>query len=403
MTREASHGAPTRERVYIGKQKVAGLTSRTLADGSEVFEYRGRLAGRVRTVKLTARTKTDAVTELRALQVDAERGELHRSPAAALTFADVAADFLQHIESRVGHRDPKRRYSARTVALYRQRLRSHILPALGTRPMAELTVADVRRLVDTLGRKLAPATVTGMLNIVSAVCGFAIKNGAAERNVVRDLQRDDRPGTKRLTEPRWLTRQEIDAVQGKLSDTFRPVAVACTFAGLRVSEALGLRWRDVGFTASTLTISGQLGERGVRVPTKTESSATTIPLVPALARELRAHKARQAECDLRLVHADALVFVTNTGKAQSRRNALRAVHVAGDAVGLNGDGREPVGLHDLRDSFVALAFEAGLSLPEVSALARHADPRVTAMLYAGLVDGGLEQASAKLVKAGFGA
>jgi integrase len=35
------------------------------------------------------------------------------------------------------------------------------------------------------------------------------------------------------------------------------------------------------------------------------------------------------------------------------RNALRALRAAGDAAGLNGDGLEPVGLHDLRHSLVA--------------------------------------------------
>jgi integrase len=45
-----------------------------------------------------------------------------------------------------------------------------------------------------------------------------------------------------------------------------------------------------------------------------------------------------------------------------------AAHAAGDAAGLNGAGREPVGLHDLRHSFVALALalEAGVSLAEAA-------------------------------------
>jgi integrase len=69
---------------------------------------------------------------------------------------------------------------------------------------------------------------------------------------------------------------------------------------------------------------------------------------------------------------------------------------------LYGDGREPVGLHDLRHSFVALALDAGASLAEVAALARHANAKVTAAVYAGLADGGREKAAAKLVEAGFG-
>jgi integrase len=368
-----------------------------------VYEARLRLGGRIRRHRLEAATKTDAINELRALQVDYARGEAHRSPAAALTVADVAADWLAHLESRVGQRDARRRYSARTVALYRQRLDRHVVSVLGSRPVAEVTVADVRRLVDRLGRAgLAPSTVTSVVGILSGLFRFAVKGGLVERNPVRDLDRDDRPGVARVTEPRYLTATEVEALLAHMTDVFRPVAATCAFAGLRVSEALGLRWRDVDFGASTITVSGQLGEDGTRVPVKTRASEAPVPLLPALARELRAHRSRLASRDLRLVYADAFVFTTMRGKPQSRRNALRAVHAAGDAAGLNADGRQPVGLHDLRHSFVALALAAGLSLAEAASLARHANARVTAQVYAGLSDDGRRNAATKLAAAGFG-
>jgi integrase len=170
-----------------------------------------------------------------------------------------------------------------------------------------------------------------------------------------------------------------------------------------VSEAVGLRWRDVDLSAGTITVSGQLGLGGERVATKTDASAATLPLLPALGRELRAHRTRQGSHDLRLVHADALIFTTSRGKPQSRRNSLRAVHAAGDAAGLNGDDREPVGLHDLRHSFGALVLASGFSLAETAALVRHANARVTAQVYAGITEDGREQAAAKLVEAGYGA
>jgi integrase len=61
-----------------------------------------------------------------------------------------------------------------------------------------------------------------------------------------------------------------------------------------------------------------------------------------------------------------------------------------------------VGLHDLRHSYVALALAAGASLAEAAALARHANARVTAQVYAGITEHGRETAAAKLVGAGFG-
>jgi integrase len=397
------HGATTRQPVFIGNQRVSGLFSRTLANGSTVYEISARLGGRMRRHRLDAETKTDAIREAETLRVDYRRGEEHRSPAAALTLAEVARGYVEHLEARIGHRDPRRRYSARTVALYRQRLDQHVIPALGHRPVAEVALPDVRRLVDQLGAAdLAPSTVTGIVGILSGLLRYAVKSGLAERNVCRDLDRDDRPGVARVSEPRYLSAAELEGLLDRLTDSFRGPAAACTFAALRISEALGVRWRDVDFDAGTIKVSGQLGAGGELVPVKSPASAATVPLLPALARELREHRSRQAGRDLRLVHAEALVFVTSRGKPQSRRNALRAIHAAGDAHGLNGDGREPVGLHDLRHSFVALALDAGASLAEVAALARHANAKVTAAVYAGLADGGREKAAAKLVEAGFG-
>jgi integrase len=58
------------------------------------------------------------------------------------------------------------------------------------------------------------------------------------------------------------------------------------------AKALGLTWRDIDFNAGTLRISGQLGTEGERVAVKSTASAATVPLLPALARELQAHRFR---------------------------------------------------------------------------------------------------------------
>jgi integrase len=78
---------------------------------------------------------------------------------------------------------------------------------------------------------------------------------------------------------------------------------------------------------------------------------------------------------------------------------LRAVYAAGDSAGLNGHDREPVGVHDLRHSFVAVALAAGLTLPEAAAFARQANPRVTATVYAGITDETRAGLGAKLAAA----
>ena len=404
MTRKVSHGAATRRPVYSGNRRVPGLHERTLADASTVYEARLRIDGTDTTILLDATTKTDAIHEIEALRVDRERGELRHGQLTP-TFDEVWPDLIAHMRARVGIRDERRRYSQATVDLYEQRLRDRIGPLLGRKQIGEITTDDLRRLIDKLtAAGLAPSTITSHVNIASRTFEYAKKRRLVAHNPVRDLDRDDRPGAKRQSEPRYLTVAELTALLVELSDTMRPVAATCTYAALRISEALGLRWRDIDFQAGTITVAGQLdraGEAWIPIP-KTAASAATLPLLPVLGRELARHRVRQAQRDFRRVQPDALVFTTTRGQPQSRRNVLRAVYTAGDNASLNSHDAEPVGLHDLRHSFVAAAFEHGLSAPEVAQLARHANPRVTLTMYAGLTDEAREKAIAKLANRGFG-
>jgi integrase len=401
---DASYGDASRRPVFSGNRRVPGLEQRALADGRVVFEARLRLGAKhARRIVLDAQTKTDAILELQALRVDRHRGDPARTGSLVPTLDEVAADWLLHLELRTRHRDPAKRYSPRTVALYRQRLDQHVVPLLGHKQLDTISVADLRRLIDKLGVDLAPATVTGIVNMTSSLLQFAVKGRLVERNVVRDLVRDDRPGTARQHMPRWLSLEELDVLCAELSDTFRPIVEACLYAALRISEALGLHWADLDFDKKTIRIWRQLDDDGtVREATKTPSSTAMLPLLPALGRALREHRKRQAGIDLRRVHRSHLVFTTSRGKPQSRRNVLRAVHTAGTKAGLNPEGAQPVGLHDMRYSFVGLSLESA-SLPETSVLARHANPRVTAQLYAGVTDKAKSQLAAKLVRAGLGA
>ncbi len=80
------------------------------------------------------------------------------------------------------------------------------------------------------------------------------------------------------------------------------------------------------------------------------------------------------------------MFTTSRGRPQGARNALRAVHEAGDRAGLNGDGRE-VSVRTTSGTRSSRLHSLPASrFPEASALARHANPRITAMAYAGLAD-----------------
>ena len=90
-----------------------------------------------------------------------------------------------------------------------------------------------------------------MESTASAVFRHGVRDlGAIPRNPVRDLDRDDRPSAKRQTEPRYLSVGEVGQLLDELSEQARPVASACFWGALRVSEVLRLTWADMTSSGS---------------------------------------------------------------------------------------------------------------------------------------------------------
>jgi integrase len=224
-----------------------------------------------------------------------------------------------------------------------QRAESHVLDALGrSTRVADIRSAHLRSMMRRLTeRGLSGSSVRGCLAVASAILRYAVDLEVIERNVASDIGRGERPSSKRLSEPTYLTVPEVEALLGKMSDESRPIAAAMFYGGLRVSEALGLRWADID--TDTIHVRG----------TKTDASDDLIPWLAASGFDR--------------IGDERLVFQTASGKPVSRRNVLRAVQNAGTQVGLSTE-VHPLGCHDLRHSLAANALGLGLSMTETSRL-----------------------------------
>jgi integrase len=392
MHTESSRTSREREAVYQGKKRVTGLWVRRTANGAKVYELQHRVNGRMARTKLVATTPQEAIIEARGLGSDIERGVV-KIGDRSVTIEALAKSFLEREKGALGTRAP------RTVELYEQRISDHVVRLLGPNTKAaDIEVAHIRSMVDRLramkhnGKKLSGSTIRGTVTAASAMFRHGVRIGSLPRNVVRDLDRGDLPSGKRRTEPRYLGVDSVEKLLGALTDEMRPVAALCYFAALRVSEALAVKWSDVDFDNGTLLVRG----------TKTEGSHATIPLLPALARELRDLQRCKRDRGIHLVAGDALVLSTKSGKPVARRNVLRAVNNAAVKAGLVAEGQEPIGPHDLRHSAAAGFFALGLKPTEVARLLRHASPRVTLSVYADITEDQAGTLGARLAAGGFG-
>lgn len=362
----ASGGRPNRQQVRHGGRVVPGLFQRKTHDGRVVFETRLQVGGKRKRETLKAQTVTDAVREQRALLAALETGA---SPVVARPDLSLRELREQWDEWAAG---PGCGYAVRTVEAYRYALDHHALRLLGSRTKAAaVRPSDLRLMIDRLAAEgLSSWTIHSITTALSAMFTFGKKRDLVTDNPVRGLERGDRPTPKRLQSARYLDRSEIDRLLAELSDGFRPIAAVMAFAGLRISEAVALRWQDVDFDTGMLHVPG----------TKTEASSADVPMTADLAAMLRSHRSRHPGV------GEAFVFTTADGKARARRAVANAVRAAGNKAKLNPSGQKSVSCHDLRHSCAGLLFAAGVPVTKVAAILRHASPRVTLTVYAGLVE-----------------
>jgi integrase len=95
--------------------------------------------------------------------------------------------------------------------------------------------------------------------------------------------------TRKVRKARSLTVEQFHALLKELQEPFATLALLCVCLGLRISEVLALRWSDVDWLGSRLSI-----RRGIVAQivddVKTEGSAKTLVLAEDVLSRLRAWK-----------------------------------------------------------------------------------------------------------------
>jgi integrase len=133
--------------------------------------------------------------------------------------------------------------------------------------------------------------------------------------------------------------------------------------GLRIGEALELRWGDVDFGAKRLRVSRQVSKEGDVTLPKTSTGTRGVPLSTAMCQRL---------WRLQGAH-DALQFTSPTGRHMDRRWLRRYVlDAATESAGVPW-----VTFHTFRHTCASLLFAAGKSPKQVQMWLGHTDPAFT--------------------------
>jgi len=178
-----------------------------------------------------------------------------------------------------------------------------------------------------------------------------------------------------------MKRSELAALLGAIPEQDRLLFELLAHSGLRISEAIGLRWQDLEFGVQPRMLVRTQVYQGKRKELKSSYAARDIPLSPAMARKLWVLRGSGAD-------DQAPVFPTVRGTPYNPSNLRSRVLVpASKAAGL-----EWVSFHTFRHTCASLLFEAGKNPKQVQVWLGHHDAGFTLKTYVHLMDDGLGDA-----------
>ena len=264
---------------------------------------------------------------------------------------------------------------------------------------------DVQRFVPYLGRVPLRAITSGM---IASTYASLLKSGLSPRTIEQahcvlhlalkqamhwgiikanpsELVTPPRPRTREMTAlNRYQLQQLLDSTAGS---RWHVLWVFLGTTGMRLGEALGLKWDDVDLAESRLVVRRalmrQAGHGLVFAPPKTEKSRRTIHLSEAARRSLVRHREDQprrrqtGEWD-----ETGLVFTNSHGGPVEAGEINRALTEALKTAGL-----PHIRVHDLRHTAASILLEAGVHPKVVQELLGHSTIRLTLDTYSHLTPG----------------
>jgi integrase len=363
-------------------------------DRWEVQVHVGRdpSTGKLRQVSRTTRKGIADARRIRSRLVTEVAEGKHGGTSG--TLGSLLNDWLAYIES--DGRSPT------TMAGYRIKVNKTIMPALGDRPLDKLNAHD---LDDFYGKQrkagLSHQTILHLHRIISAALATAERWGWVQRNVAK-LARPPAVLPKELTiPPPERVQALIQAAAASKSPEWATVITMAALTGLRRGELCGLKWSDVDWEGSAITVRRSIWQTSDGWGEKDPKSHQIRRLllgehamaVLAGRRKRVSEAARLSDVDL---PEGGFIFATDIAGTTPmlpgavtlaftrlcRRMEAPALKAAkSEKRELRIDERWPYRFHDLRHYTASELFRAGHNPRTVADRLGHADPAITLKIY----------------------
>lgn len=377
----------------MARKPTGQIIERTGPRG-RVFAIRYRAAGKRWYETLNVKTRDEADDALAGVRDRLREGTwtppesappIITVPTEDVLFDEFAAEWLAGRQAEG--------LAAKTLSDFRWSLTLHLLPYFADYPVSAISVRVIdayktdkarertaieaeRAAAHARGerfteRGLSNSSINHTLRHLAAILEQAVDEELLATNPAMGRRR--RLKTEKPKRP-WVEPQQLpaflDAAPNKVGRVLLELLCA---TGLRIDEALSLRFRDLDLGTGHLYVTKAKTPKGVR----------RIPLPPALRETLTLWKV-----DAKHAGSDDYVIHTSTGHrhhASNLRRDVLSVAIAAADRELDAAGIRPIGhvtFHGLRRTFASLRSYLGKPIRQTADLLGHEDVRFTLNVYA---------------------
>lgn len=294
--------------------------------------------------------------------------------------------------------DKKAQVRPTTFRSYDWLVRNHIIPRIGRIQLSKLKPVHLQNMYTSMQSDGSPLSARSVLHahlVIHQALDRAVKWGMIPRNPA-DAVDPPRPKNKEMSV--WDEEQVRRFLEAARKDRYYVAFLLAVMTGMRKSEILGLRWKDIDMDKGTISISQTrvyTGKGSAFSEPKTDHGKRSIAIPPMVVEALRQHRRTQLQERLKAgpAYQDTdLVVATSVGTPLTHRNLDRSWYRLLEVAEV-----PRIRFHDLRHTHATLLLKAGVHPKVVSERLGHANIGITLDTYSHVLPG-LQEAAALMLE-----
>jgi integrase len=258
----------------------------------------GKIVRRTRNVRLGARTELSTKTAAENKLLDLLRSS---NPSVEMIFSELVTRWQDLTLPEM---------KSSTADYYKKVLRAYVVPEFGRQKISAITRNDVQKFLVERSKTYSRSSVHGMKIALSLVMGWAVDNEWIKKNPTIRLKspREENCGGKRVVRNKELNGDQVEAIAKRLQEPYSTLVWFLAVTGLRIGEAVAIRWSD--FKGDVLHVQRRIYEGEVNTP-KSDDSVRRLPIPEELVQRLKS------------LETKGWIFQARNGSPLNQGNALK--------------------------------------------------------------------------------